>query len=935
MIIKWFLSFAAGCWSASLLFGEMDAHDGEGSLPSCNSAILDPSSSLASIKGDLKDAIPEMRAGVLPHFARSYFVDIQTVGSATIVLSGLISDFQLDEQALIVESVISACDDKTRPACAYYFSAKLMRGAFAREFVQKWLVSNMSRDMFIPWAFPLLSFDNQKKVRSIVCDDARRFSEEGACSTANLAHLLSVAYAASLGDAWAVHVLEDMMESVSFNSSLKSRYLLFATALSCNRSLLNRLCLMAATDTSVHWNGSDSVPSESSLACTAAHACAIVIRGFPQSSRMMYGMNAKDYDREMRSDVQKWVADNGAKSYNLCREVRRIFKETPFVVLTAPILKRLMDKGVSEGKEESEEERSRRKAEVKTRLEGKLRELESTCGVWTNAMEMPLVCEADNRSIADFDSSTKGEANDAIACAIRMADPSALKGAIAYENEETRAEGVALLRKSAKAGNAFALARLSALYYLGEGGVNQDYEMSLKLMKRAVDKGFPVALLPISEAQERLDLQQQESVRRKSSNMNLMPGFGFKGVLAPYSVSPYLGGFLEKYRLTAGWFVRDDSAIEFIDKNERHALAENKLPYLLFRPKTKLKSVPMLIYVGGLGERGVDLSDQFHQTAIFDMITSMDFQEKFPCYLFAPMVPKDADLRCQRGFHSPDADLVCDAMYAIIHEVTMPKIDTNRLYLTGLSVGGSAAYTFPFGYPGRFAASIPVAGYATRHSVPEKNPGRIWLFCNDNECASDQMKKVLADMAETIKDGGGEFRVSTFPDKGHNAWDKAWRENVVWEWLFSKTADGKMTLKTRNATRATKVAANISDSKCYASIQGKDATTIPEMAIDGLEATCYVSASPLKIGDFWAICFCRPFKGSIEIKSGYKGGVAIAKSAHVETSSTGRTWYRHGGFSPESGECRLVLNSPVRYLRVVSDSKTGEVLVLREVSAFK
>ena len=59
-------------------------------------------------------------------------------------------------------------------------------------------------------------------------------------------------------------------------------------------------------------------------------------------------------------------------------------------------------------------------------------------------------------------------------------------GAKLYERPESREKGLAILKEAAQEGSPFALARLSALFYLGEGGVRQDYGMALKLMKAAV-----------------------------------------------------------------------------------------------------------------------------------------------------------------------------------------------------------------------------------------------------------------------------------------------------------------------------------------------------------------------------------------------------------------------------------------------------------------
>ena len=114
------------------------------------------------------------------------------------------------------------------------------------------------------------------------------------------------------------------------------------------------------------------------------------------------------------------------------------------------------------------------------------------------------------------------------------------------------------------------------------------------------------------------------------------------------------------------------------------------------------------------------------------------------------MVPKEAQIACLKEWSPPMADLVCDAMYAVIRGAKTPKVDLNRLYLTGLSYGGRAAWTFPFGYPGRFAASIPVAGYANAETVPDSNPGSFWFVYNEGEYASEKARRGLADMARVV-----------------------------------------------------------------------------------------------------------------------------------------------------------------------------------------
>jgi len=511
----------------------------------------------------------------------------------------------------------------------------------------------------------------------------------------------------------------------------------------------------------------------------------------------------------------------------------------------------------------------------------------------------------------------------------RALEEMAKKGAERYECPETRKEGLAILRKAANAGSPFALARLSALYYLGEGGVRQDYDKALRLMKSAVSKGFPASQLPIKEAETAC-----KRAKESKAKVSVQPGDGYPGILDPYSVNRNLKHQLDRFNLKAGWFRRDTHAESMLNPQEKERLLANEIPYLLFTPKRGTKPVPLLVYFGGTGEQGTDLLAHFNQTTIFSKITSTEFQEKHPCYLFAPMVPKGASVRCSKAWSPPMADLVCDAMYAVIRAATNPRVDTNRLYLTGLSYGGSAAWTFSFGYPGRFAASLPVAGFCEAFAVPDEKPGSIWLLYNESEFKSEDDRRALADVAHAVKERGGEFRMSSFPDIGHNAWDKAWREDSVWEWMFSKNACGRAAgkySKSSNGTTSGGGRISLNGAGCSASKPGSDSGTGPERVIDGLDATCYVSAEPFRRGDWWQVEFAQPVSGRITVKSGRRDGTGRMVSARVETSANGRRWLTAGRFRHDNGECTFVPRIPVKFLRVVSDSQKGETFILREV----
>jgi len=295
------------------------------------------------------------------------------------------------------------------------------------------------------------------------------------------------------------------------------------------------------------------------------------------------------------------------------------------------------------------------------------------------------------------------------------------------------------------------------------------------------------------------------------------PGYGASGQILPYEDTPGLRENRERYGLTAGWFVRDplppDSAeTKIIASFDARAVDKgdppypDRLPFLLFKPdanKAGGKPVPLVVFLPGNGELGDDLNRQFKQRGIFEKVTSsIGFQEQYPCYLLVISTPpqKQHDFGwLESGINthrpSPILNLINDTILGVALAQQTPPVDTNRLYATGLSYGASALCGFGSAYPGRYAALVLTSSYppSGETSVHPVHPGNWWIFYNANE-GSEETREWRANACEKFKTRvtlqGGEVHVTTFPDSGHNAWDKAWRTGEMWEWMFSKTADG-------------------------------------------------------------------------------------------------------------------------------------------------
>ena len=137
----------------------------------------------------------------------------------------------------------------------------------------------------------------------------------------------------------------------------------------------------------------------------------------------------------------------------------------------------------------------------------------------------------------------------------------------------------------------------------------------------------------------------------------------------------------------------------------------NGLQALLFVPKPMgTRPLPMVVYIPGNGELG-DVSRQFRQKAIFERVASRAFQERHPCFLLALSPPQTATtlLGGMPGSPTPMQRAIREFVAEVCRTQRRPRVDTDRLYLTGFSYGGNGAYALAQHYPGDFAAVVPIA----------------------------------------------------------------------------------------------------------------------------------------------------------------------------------------------------------------------------------
>lgn len=169
----------------------------------------------------------------------------------------------------------------------------------------------------------------------------------------------------------------------------------------------------------------------------------------------------------------------------------------------------------------------------------------------------------------------------------------------------------------------------------------------------------------------------------------------------------------------------------------------NFVDYGLYAPKADGTKKPLIIFFHGMGEGGGrDLKNQGVQLYAYqeEYFAEKEIQDIMGGSAYV-LLPQSPDRWPTAGFTAESAYLqvVTNLIDTVIAE--NPDIDTNRIYIGGLSMGGYMASRMIINYPERFAAAFLCSqAYAITAEDAEKLKDLpIWVNCSevDGTCAMD------------------------------------------------------------------------------------------------------------------------------------------------------------------------------------------------------
>jgi predicted peptidase len=196
-----------------------------------------------------------------------------------------------------------------------------------------------------------------------------------------------------------------------------------------------------------------------------------------------------------------------------------------------------------------------------------------------------------------------------------------------------------------------------------------------------------------------------------------------------------------------------------------------ELEYLLYLPKDydQKESWPLLLFLHGAGERGEDLNKvKFHGPP--KLIAA---GKEFPFIVVSPQCPTRS-----RGWQPFE-------LSALLDDLTQKyKVDKDRLYVTGLSMGGFGTWALAAYSPDRFAALVPICGGGDPNTARRFAHVPIWVFHG----AKDPTVPLSASerMVEALKKAGVTPKFTVYPDAGHDSWTEAYNNPELYEWLLQQ-----------------------------------------------------------------------------------------------------------------------------------------------------
>lgn len=193
--------------------------------------------------------------------------------------------------------------------------------------------------------------------------------------------------------------------------------------------------------------------------------------------------------------------------------------------------------------------------------------------------------------------------------------------------------------------------------------------------------------------------------------------------------------------------------------------------YLVFLPEgygQKQQHWPLIMFLHGASESGSDLE----KVKTHGPPKIAEKQKDFPFIIVSPQCP-------QGEWWTHKIDLMINLLDEVAERY---DVDKERVYLTGINMGGHGTWYLAWEYPERFAAIAPICGWGSLGKACNLKNVPVWAFHGAKDKAVPVARS--AEMVNAVKACGGDAKLTVYPDTGHDCWTVTYDNKELYDWFL-------------------------------------------------------------------------------------------------------------------------------------------------------
>ncbi len=194
--------------------------------------------------------------------------------------------------------------------------------------------------------------------------------------------------------------------------------------------------------------------------------------------------------------------------------------------------------------------------------------------------------------------------------------------------------------------------------------------------------------------------------------------------------------------------------------------------YLLYLPKgygaDTIKKWPLMIFLHGSVESGDDLQ----KVKMHGPPKLIEAGKKFPFIVVSPQAP-------------PNTGWQTEIMKSMLESLKQKfRVDPDRIYMTGLSMGGFGTWNYAEKYPDDIAAIAPVCGGSDTALAWKLKYTPVWCFHGAKDDVVPPQSSIR--MITELKKYNPDVKFTLYPEANHNSWDLTYNNDSLYTWLLSQ-----------------------------------------------------------------------------------------------------------------------------------------------------